>query len=139
MLDIYPILLQKNVHKTLDRIANVPDNESRSRESGEPRRNGKMENKINALSEQLQELAPYTARGKNFSEEKTEEYYCVLRAFQKAKKEQRENPSVAKYQYDNKKTFVNSYGEATKREITTATYDRQQKRLDREIMRLVGK
>lgn len=102
-------------------------------------KDGKMENKINALSKKLQELAPYTARGKNFSEEKTEEYYSILRAFQNAKKEQRENSTVAKYQHDNKKTFVNSFGEATKREITTATYERQQKRLDREIMRLVGK
>ena len=38
-----------------------------------------------------------------------------------------------------KKTFVNSYGEATKREITTSTYKRQQKRQSREIMRRLGK
>lgn len=36
------------------------------------------------------------------------------------------------------KTFVNSFGEATKREITTATYKNNQAKLSKEIMGLVG-
>lgn len=36
------------------------------------------------------------------------------------------------------KTFVNSFGEATKREITSLAYKRSQARLDKEIMRFVG-
>lgn len=36
------------------------------------------------------------------------------------------------------KTFVNSFGEATKREITTSTYKNNQAKLSKEIMRLVG-
>lgn len=36
------------------------------------------------------------------------------------------------------KTFVNSYGEATKRNITTAGYERQRKKLSRDIMKYVG-
>lgn len=36
------------------------------------------------------------------------------------------------------KTFVNSYGEATKREITTAGYKRQQKKLSKSLMRYIG-
>lgn len=32
-----------------------------------------------------------------------------------------------------KKTFVNSYGEATKREITSSSYQRAQRRLNKEI------
>ena len=35
----------------------------------------------------------------------------------------------------NTKTFVNSFGEATKREITSATYKRWQKRLDKQFLR----
>lgn len=97
--------------------------------------------RIYELSEKLQALAPYTARGACFDEEKTEEYYTVLRAFQEAKKEQREKNIVTKkpYRKNTKVVFVNSFGEATKREITTTTYDRQQKRLSSEIMGFIAK
>ena len=33
------------------------------------------------------------------------------------------------------KTFVNSFGEATTREITNTTYKKAQKRLERQMMR----
>lgn len=36
------------------------------------------------------------------------------------------------------KTFVNSFGEATTRNITNATYERQQKKLQKELMRFIG-
>ena len=38
----------------------------------------------------------------------------------------------------NGKTFVNSFGEATKREITTSTYKSSQAKLNKEIMGFVG-
>ena len=38
----------------------------------------------------------------------------------------------------NEKTFVNSFGEATKREITTSTYKSSQAKLSKEIMGFVG-
>lgn len=38
----------------------------------------------------------------------------------------------------NGKPFVNSFGEATKREITTTSYKNSQARLDKEIMGFVG-
>ena len=37
-----------------------------------------------------------------------------------------------------KKTFVNGYGEATKREITSSTYTRAEKRLSKQIMNFVS-
>ena len=37
-----------------------------------------------------------------------------------------------------RKTFVNSYGEATNREITSATYKRQQSRVQKQILRNMG-
>ena len=38
----------------------------------------------------------------------------------------------------NGKTFVNSFGEATKREITSLSYKRSQARSDKEIMSFLG-
>lgn len=40
---------------------------------------------------------------------------------------------------ENNKTFVNSYGEATNREITSSTYRRQQKRMERAVRRNLGR
>ena len=37
-----------------------------------------------------------------------------------------------------KKSFVNGYGEATKREITSSTYARAEKRLSKQIMNFVS-
>ena len=37
-----------------------------------------------------------------------------------------------------KKTFVNSYGEATTREITSSSYKRLQRKLNNQIMRFIG-
>ena len=37
-----------------------------------------------------------------------------------------------------KKTFVNGYGEATKREITSSTYTRAEKKLSKQIMNFVS-
>ena len=38
-----------------------------------------------------------------------------------------------------RKTFVNSYGEATRRNITNQTYERAQKRLERDVARFLGR
>lgn len=37
------------------------------------------------------------------------------------------------------KVFVNSYGEATRRNITNQTYERAQKRLERDVARFLGR
>lgn len=39
---------------------------------------------------------------------------------------------------EDKKTFINSYGEATKREITTSTYNRTQNRMKKQVLRNMG-
>jgi hypothetical protein len=49
-----------------------------------------------------------------------------------AKREVRENEAKAK------KKFVNSFGEATKRNITNATYEKAQRKLAKDIMRFIG-
>lgn len=48
------------------------------------------------------------------------------------KRESRENEAKAK------KKFVNSFGEATKRNITNATYEKAQRKLAKDIMRFIG-
>lgn len=44
----------------------------------------------------------------------------------------------AKESNRNKKTFVNSFGEATTREITSSTYQRNQKRMEDAVLRNMG-
>lgn len=39
---------------------------------------------------------------------------------------------------ETKKPFVNSFGEATKRPITNATYEKAQKKLSKQIMKYIG-
>ncbi|MGL6200596.1 MAG: hypothetical protein ACRC3H_16830 [Lachnospiraceae bacterium] len=40
---------------------------------------------------------------------------------------------------EQQKTFVNGFGEATTREITSSTYERAQKRLDKKILSFMGR
>lgn len=68
---------------------------------------------------------------------KADAYAAVLPRYQKLRyqlDERRvaEAAKAAKKQGAASKTFVNSYGEATTRYITSATYERAQKRLDKE-------
>ena len=39
---------------------------------------------------------------------------------------------------ETKKPFVNSFGEATKRTITNATYEKAQKKLSKQMMKYIG-
>lgn len=57
--------------------------------------------------------------------------YVILRELQ-SEQDKRYNQSL---QTGGPRTFVNSYGEATTREITSASYKRSQRRLDDEIDR----
>lgn len=88
-------------------------------------------------------LPSYTGKDK---QAKSAKYYKYQREFNavrrerndlqnkisKTKRESRENEAKAK------KKFVNSFGEATKRNITTATYEKAQRKLAKEIMRFIG-
>lgn len=92
--------------------------------------------RIEELAERLQELAPYTTMGASFSQEKTDEYYRTLREFQRLREWQFNEASIAKTPESvpvRERPFVNSFGEATTRYVTTTTYERQQRRLHREI------
>lgn len=45
--------------------------------------------------------------------------------------------TVKNQKNENTKVFVNGYGEATKREITTTSYIKQQNRLDKQILNFI--
>lgn len=50
---------------------------------------------------------------------------------EKAKRRKKKQPQTSR-------TFVNSYGEATRRNITNQTYERAQRRLERDVARFLG-
>jgi ribosomal protein S18 len=91
---------------------------------------------IETLSDKMTELAQYALPGKNYNAEKAEEYYNVQRQYQEAKASQKK--PVKQYEAVMCKTFVNSFGEATKREITNTSYEKQQRRLSKEIFNYIS-
>jgi ribosomal protein S18 len=92
---------------------------------------------IKVLSEKMTELAPFAVPSKKYNAEKAEEYYKTLKLFQEAKEKQKKEP-VKHCDIVMFKAFVNSFGEATKREITNISYDKQQKRLSKEIINYIS-
>lgn len=69
------------------------------------------------------------------------EYYVIIKERQSLESELREL-LAEKYSAKDKKevqhTFVNSYGEATKRKITTDTYERTQRRIEKAVLINMG-
>ena len=49
-----------------------------------------------------------------------------------------ESKDIKKENKDICKTFINGYGEATKREITTSSYQKNQKRLTKDILNFIS-
>lgn len=76
-----------------------------------------------------------------------EQYYILLRERQSIEADLRplwneqsrlRNESQKQSENAQRKDFVNSYEEATKREITTVTYQRSQKRMEQAVLRNLG-
>lgn len=79
----------------------------------------------------------------NASKFKSDVYASVLPRYQKLRSqvEQRRADEAAKASEKKgvaPKTFVNSYGEATKRSITTSGYEQAQKRRQKAVLRNMG-
>lgn len=99
---------------------------------------------VDGLGKQLETIArekPISVLGM------PEKYYKVLRQYQQERKKlndffDKKSETERKrrtLQSTEKKRFVNSFGEATKREITTSTYKRAMRRQEKEILRFLGK
>ena len=87
--------------------------------------------RLEELQMKMIELARYAVHTPNYDEEKAKEYYRVLELHREERirvnKELDEKARLRRAK--EKETFVNGYGEATHREITSQTYKNQQKRL----------
>lgn len=107
-----------------------------------------LQSKETKLGSKMAEYAEYASpsyTGKD-KQAKSAKYYKYQREFNavrrerndlqnkisNAKREARENEAKAK------KKFVNSFGEATKRNITNANYEKAQRKLAKDIMRFIG-
>ncbi|MCD7886222.1 MAG: hypothetical protein LUG44_01175 [Clostridiales bacterium] len=103
---------------------------------------------IDTIGQQMSELAKYaTPSGAAIAqrngetavqvEKKANAYYKAQQEYNEIRQEYNRLRDTQMQQRNNQSsgahTFVNSYGEATKREITSSTYNRAQKKLERRI------
>ena len=100
-----------------------------------------LEAQKKALGDKMASLVRQTDKDGQMTSEARKEYYAtkskrddVVQKLSKAYKADAEARSKqAKSEPAEKKTFVNGYGEATSREITSTTYERAQKRLMKSV------
>ena len=99
------------------------------------------ESTLSELKNKMAVLARYTLPGLNYDAKKAKQYYKVQRQFNDARNKYNEQldkkvrmERSKSEQSGTKSTFVNSFGEATQREITSLAYKRQQRRLGKEIL-----
>ena len=97
--------------------------------------------KLKTASEEMQRYAQ-SATPMNFNAVGAEKFYAAQRQFNALRNEKnRRLDEAAKIRHETERpfrTFVNSFGEATTREITTLTYKRAQRRMERDVLRNLG-
>lgn len=101
-----------------------------------------LEKKIEQIKTQQREVCERRDRKSSCM---PKEYYVLLKQRQDLEEELRvlfnKKSKINRESMTEKqttKTFVNSFGEATKRYITTSTYENSCKKMQREIFRLIG-
>lgn len=100
---------------------------------------------INIVSDKLPKLVS-SPSASNPSGTQSKEYYDARNKLTELRNSHskviqeiaRRKSEKAKKDDSGEKRFVNSYGEATKRDISTATYDMLQKKLGKQMMRFIG-
>ena len=100
-----------------------------------------LEAQKKALGDKMASLVRQTDKDGQMTSEARKEYYAtkskrddIVQKLSKAYKADSEARSKqAKSEPAEKKTFVNGYGEATHREITSSTYERAQKRAMKSV------
>lgn len=98
-----------------------------------------LENEFKNLGDKLEVLAPFACPSdKEVNEEKISEYYTTKKSYEDKRKEINNIYDVIRNLEakgnEQSSIFVNSFGEATKRNISNLTYEKQQNQLSREIM-----
>ena len=134
--------IKENFYKEYDRKRNQYLNKSNYNEIET------LKNDISTLDKEIQETKVKLAEkakyampsDKEYPKEK-EEYYNYKKQYTNLQNEYNKklDELSKKNKEENKtsKTFVNSYGEATKREITSSTYKKSQKRIEKQIANLL--
>lgn len=100
-----------------------------------------LQSKIDDVSRKMEEYANYNAeRNESDRTEKQTKYYAYKKQYNDLKEKQNEayDKEAATRRTEQAKNatphkFVNGYGEATKRDITSLTYKRAQARLRKEV------
>lgn len=115
-------------------------NEIRTAEAGESLQ--KIESQIENVLQRMESLARF-ATPAFYDADKARQYYEAKYEHDelRSRRETLLNRQIKQNQNRNipQKTFVNSFGEATKRELTTSTYKRRQKQLMKRIETLLGR
>lgn len=107
-----------------------------------------LQKQLDTLGQQMAEQARYALPSYTGSDKqrRTREYYRTQRQYNETRQKlnktqdrlnqarQRNNNSAA----SSERPFVNSFGEATTRNITSATYERSQRSQERRIRSLLG-
>jgi len=93
---------------------------------------------METYKKQMDEIASKSVPGNGMPQK----YYDVQKKMNNSRKNYNEvkNEMAKRKKPDEKKqkTFVNSFGEATTREITSASYTRAQRRMEKDILRNMG-
>lgn len=105
-----------------------------------------LQKQIEVLGNQMQTLAKYAVHdGRNYNEKKARQYYKIQEQYNQTKQnyyrkldEKVAAERTSQQSSKARKTFVNSFGEATTRHITSAGYEQQQRRLEKEMIGFVG-
>ena len=87
---------------------------------------------LQELEKKMTELAKFAIPSKNYDPIKADEYYRTQNLYRVEKAKVK---PVKRATTEDTEVFVNNYGEATKREITSQTYRNQQKRQSKEMLR----
>lgn len=89
------------------------------------------------LNKKMVELARFALPGKSYDESRANEYYAIQKLYWKEKNKETKKTSVASGKKE-VKSFVNGFGEATTRDITSQIYKNSQKRLSKEVFNFIG-
>lgn len=100
-----------------------------------------IEKEMETIGNEMMEYYIYATPAYNGEdkEEKSDYYYDLKRQYESLRKQlNNAYDEMPKQEQIVSETFVNGYGEATKREITSASYKRSQKRLEKQLLSFVG-
>lgn len=99
-----------------------------------------IDSQINKLNKKLEQIARENFAGAGMPQS----YYSTKSKIVRLQEQQRDilqeigTRSNTSAKNSSVKTFVNGFGEATNRNITSQSYNNSQKRLSKEVMRMLG-